>query len=213
MNYPVIIIGAGGHARVLIDTLRLLSIELLGITDMVPRQSGDAILGVPVIGNDDIVSAYAASAIRLVNGIGSVSVGHHRSEMFERFKNCGYTFADVIHPSATIASDVVLSEGVQIMAGTVLQTGCRIGRNCIINSGAIIEHDCQIGDHVHVAPGAVLSGGVEIGQNAHIGTGATVIQLMRVGLNSLVGAGAVVIRDVPEGAKVAGNPAKELDHE
>lgn len=194
----------------LIDALRLLSAELLGVTDTNLDKIGGFLLGVPVIGGDEEITKYSTETIRLVNGRGSVLVDLHRSELFEHFKSVGYQFANVIHPSAIIALDVVLSEGAQIMAGAVVQTGCRIGINAIINTCSVVDHDCHIGDHVHISPGATLSGGVRVGENAHIGTGATVIQGVQIGRNSLVAAGAVVIRAVPDGTKVAGVPAREI---
>ncbi len=211
MNCPVIILGAGGHSRVLIEALHLLRVVVLGSTDLNPEKNGRSILGVTVIGDDDVIAKHSPAEIFLVNGLGSVRVNHHRGDIFERFKNDGYQFSTVIHPSAVIASNVVWSEGVQIMAGAVLQAGCRIGANTIINTCAVVEHDCQIGNHTHVASGAVISGGVHIGEYVHIGAGATVIQEVRIGANSLVGAGAVVIRDVPENTAVAGVPAKEIN--
>jgi sugar O-acyltransferase (sialic acid O-acetyltransferase NeuD family) len=210
LNHPLIILGAGGHAKVLIDALRLRDGDLLGVTDADAGKKGGRLMGVPVFGGDEEVAKYPAETVRLVNGLGSVRVGHHRRDLFERFKSRGYLFARVIHPSAVLAADAVLSEGVQIMAGAVVQAGCRIGSNAIINTRATVDHDCDIADHVHISPGATLCGGVAVGEGAHIGAGATVIQGVRIGRNSLVAAGAVVIRDVPEGATVAGVPAKEI---
>lgn len=210
MNYPVIVLGAGGHAIVLINALQLLSVELLGVTDADIGKRGQLLLGVPVTGDDETVMKYPVEAIHLVNGVGSVRVNSRRRQLFERFKNRGYQFVSVVHPSAIIAPDVVCAEGVQIMAGAVIQPGCRIGINAVINTGCVVDHDCHIGDHTHISPGATLSGGVRVGENAHVGTGATVIQGIQIGRDSLVAAGAVVIRDVPDGATVAGVPAKEF---
>lgn len=209
MNCPVIILGAGGHAKVLMDALRLHSIELLGITDVDPSRKGQMLFGVPVLGGDEEIMKYPVETIQLVNGIGSVRVNPLRRQLFEHFKSKCYRFASVIHPSAIVASEVVLSEGGQVMAGSVIQVGCHIGINTIINTGSVVDHDCYIGNHTHISPGVTLSGGVRVGENSHIGTGATVIQGIQIGHNSLVAAGAVVIRDVPDGAKVAGVPAKE----
>lgn len=210
MNYPVIILGAGGHAKVLIDALRLRSVEVLGLTDADPGKKGQLLLGVSVIGSDEEIAKYPAETVRLVNGLGSVGVGPNRGRLFERFKSDGYQFANVIHPSAIIAPDVILSEGVQIMAGAIVQTGSRIGNNVIINTRAAVDHDCHVGDHAHISPGVTFSGGVLVGENTHVGTGATVIQNIRIGCNCLVAAGAVVVRDVPDGAKVVGVPAREI---
>lgn len=205
----MIILGAGGHAKVLIDALRLQSIELLGLADADIGKKGQLLLDVPVLGGDEEVMKHPVETIRLVNGIGSVRVNPLRRQLFEYFKNKGYRFVSIVHPAAIIAGDVVLSEGAQIMAGAIVQAGCHIGINAVINTGAVVDHDCSIGDHAHISPGVTLSGGVQVGENAHIGTGATVIQGIEIGRNCLVAAGAVVIRNVPDGATVAGVPAKE----
>ena len=204
----MIIFGAGGHAKVLIDVLHGQSASLLGITDPDPRKRGENILGVPVIGNDDVISNYHNDSIELINGIGMIANEKKRQQIFCIFKRKGYTFANVIHNSAIISPYVELSEGIQIMAGAVIQPGSEIGTNSIINSRASIDHDVIIGDHVHVAPGVTVSGGVQIGDGTLIGTGATIIQGIKIGVCSIVAAGAVVIRDVPDGATVMGVPAK-----
>lgn len=193
----------------LIDALRLQSVELLGIADADPDKKGQLLLGVPIVGGDEEIMKYPVEKIQLVNGIGSVRVNPLRRNLFNHFKSAGYRFASIVHPSAIIAGDVVLSEGAQIMAGAVIQAGCHVGFNTVINTSSVVDHDCYIGDHVHIAPGATLSGGVMVGENTHVGTGATVIQGMRIGRNSLIAAGAVVIRDVKDGTKVMGVPAKE----
>jgi sugar O-acyltransferase (sialic acid O-acetyltransferase NeuD family) len=210
VSLPVIVLAAGGHAKVLIDALKLMQAQVLGIVDADPAKSGQLILGVPVLGGDDEVGKHRTDMICLVNGLGSVRGTASRLALFERFHNNGYRFASVIHPSAILSSEVAMCEGVQIMAGAVVQNGCSLGANAIINTRVALDHDCRIGDHVHVAPGATLSGGVEVGNGSHIGTGATIIQGIRIGSNCLVGAGAVVIRDVPDGATVLGVPAKEI---
>jgi sugar O-acyltransferase (sialic acid O-acetyltransferase NeuD family) len=210
ITLPVLLIGAGGHARVLIDALRLQSIEIMGIVDADANKKGQELMGVSVIGGDEEVMKYSPQQVRLVNGIGSVRVSLLRRRIFENFKNKGYQFEKVIHPSAVIASDVELSEGVQIMAGAIIQTGCKIGANTIINTRSSVDHDCQIGCHTHIAPRAVLSGGIVVGENTHIGTGAVIVQGVEIGTNSLVAAGAVVVRNVPNDITVAGMPAREL---
>lgn len=205
----MIILGAGGHARVLVDALKLMSVDILGIVEADPGKKGQVLFGVPVLGGDAEVWNYPAKKIRMVNGVGSVRVNLLRRQLFERFKSKGYQFASIFHPSAIIPKDAVFYEGVQIMAGAVIQAGSHIGMNTVINSGSIVDHDCHIGDHVHISPGVTLSGGVRVGENTHIGTGATVIQGIEIGCNCLVAAGAVVIHDVSQGSTVAGVPAKE----
>jgi sugar O-acyltransferase (sialic acid O-acetyltransferase NeuD family) len=207
---PVIILGAGGHAKVLIDALRLQSIEILGIVEADSTSKGHVLMGVPIVGNDDDVMNFSSNHIRLVNGIGSTRVGSIRRYIFESFKDKGYQFQNVIHPSAIIAGDVELSEGVQVMAGAVIQTGCKVGANSIINTRASVDHDCLIGKHVHIAPGATLSGGVIVGGDSHVGSCAVIIQGLQVGSRCLVAAGAVVIRHVPDEMSIAGVPARKI---
>ncbi|GMB01705.1 acetyltransferase [Pelosinus sp. IPA-1] len=210
MKRPVIIVGAGGHAKVVIDMLRGSSVEIIGATDSNPEKMNTYVLGIPVIGTDEVILHYKPEQIFLVNGMGSVGLPAIRREIFDYFKTLDYSFATVIHPSAIVASEVIFGEGVHIMAGAVIQPGCHIGSNSIINTAVSVDHDCRIGSHVHLAPGVTLSGGVEIGDGVHIGTGAIMIQGIKIGGNSVVGAGAVVIKNVAEDTKVIGVPAREV---
>ena len=181
MNLPVIILGAGGHAKVVIDTLLLTSVKIEGIVDPDRKKHGTNILGIPVIGSDDVVLQRGPNAVTLVNGVGSIKQPILRKQLFDTYTAKGFTFAAVKHPSAVIARDVLLAEGVQVMAGAVIQPGSVIGKNVIINTRASVDHDCTIADHVHLAPGVVLSGGVVVEESVHIGTGATVLQGLRIG--------------------------------
>ncbi|MHB1126568.1 MAG: acetyltransferase [Bacillota bacterium] len=210
MNLPVIILGAGGHAKVLIDALRKQSIPILGITEKHKKAQNEHIKDIEILGDDEVIFKYSPKNIRLVNGLGSVKTTLNRQLIFEYFKRKGYVFTSVIHPNSIIASDVLLLEGVQIMAGAIIQSGAKIGMNTILNTRASIDHDCIIGDHVHLAPGVVLSGGVTVGYGTHIGVGATVIQGITIGTNALISAGSLVIKDVMDESKVMGVPAKEV---
>jgi UDP-perosamine 4-acetyltransferase len=204
----VILIGGGGHGRVLLDALLALGADVLGIADPALPTDVPGPRGLPVLGGDDAALAQAADAVMLVNGVGSTRSTAARTALYERFVAAGYRFATVVHPAAVIAGDVALGDGAQVMAGAVLQTGARLGANCIVNTRASVDHDCDIGAGAHIAPGVTLSGGVRIGPGSHIGTGAVVIQQVRIGAGALIGAGAVVLADVPDGGRVdaAGAP-------
>jgi sugar O-acyltransferase (sialic acid O-acetyltransferase NeuD family) len=204
----VLVLGAGGHARVIVDTLKLINAQILGITEANPQMIGTTILGVEIIGGDEVVDGYSPSEISLVNGIGSIKRPELRMAVFKRFSNKGYTFRSVIHPSAIIAENVKIGSGVQIMAGCVLQTGVIIGDDVIINTKTSVDHDCVISGHSHIAPGCTLSGEVNVGSGVHVGSGTTIIQKVNVGSGALIGAGSVVLSDVSEGKTVFGVPAK-----
>lgn len=208
MTTPVLVLGAGGHAKVLVEALLAGAAVVAGIVDADPKLNGMQLLGVPVLGGDELIETFPPSEILLVNGIGSVGLPVRRRELFELFKNRGYRFATVVHPSAIIASDVELEEGAQIMAGAVIQPGSRIGSNAVINTRVSVDHDCSIGAHTHIAPGVTLSGAVTVGASSHVGTGATVIQGVTIGSHSVIGAGTLVLKDVPSSVTVVGVPAR-----
>ncbi len=199
MDKPVVLIGGGGHAKVLLDALHLCHVTVLGIAD-IELPKGSSIGGVPVIGNDaDLVNLYKADQVKLVNAIGTVRVTEGRKKIYEHFKRLGFSFASVIHPASVVARDVTLGEGVQIMAGAVIQPGTVIGDNSIINTHASVDHDCKIEAHVHIAPGSVLCGGVQIGERSHVGTGAVIIQNCVIEPGTLVRAGKVYTGSVIPG--------------
>jgi sugar O-acyltransferase (sialic acid O-acetyltransferase NeuD family) len=206
----LVVIGAGGHARVVVEALRSHHTEIIGFVTNDPQDSTGVMRELPCIGTDGDLLAAGPQGTDLVNGIGSTGKSEVRRKLFDRFRKGGFRFATVVHPAATVASDVVLGEGAQVMAGAVLQPGVVIGANAIVNTGALVDHDVRIGEHAHIAPGACLAGGVTIGTAAHVGAGSTVIQNVRVGDGALIAAGAAVTSDVPAATMVAGVPARTL---
>ena len=207
MPKPWIVLGGGGHATVVIDTLLAADHQITGFTS--PEADAASVLGVERVGDDDALDDYDPEEVALANGLGTVRTSHRRQELFLRFTARGYSFPPVVHASAIVAASVRMGSGAQVLAGAVVQPGCRIHENAIINTRASVDHDCSIGAHAHVAPGVTLSGGVTVGEGAHVGTGASVIQGVKIGAGSVVGAGAAVVRDVPAGSTVVGVPAKE----
>ena len=207
VSKPIIIIGNGGHAKVVYEVLQLMGRKVLGFTAPEPSVSP---FSLPYLGDDNAVLKYNVDEIELALGVGSIGVLNTRESLFNSFKKLGYTYVTLIHPTAIISPTVKLGEGVQIMAGVIIQSMSQIADNTIINTGSIIEHDCIIAEHVHVAPGCKIAGQVHIESHCHIGIGSTIIQGITIGSSSLIGAGAVVIRPVDYYKKIVGVPGREV---
>ncbi len=204
-NIPIVVIGAGGHAKVIIDTLKSSSSNILGFTNFSDEIKD--IFGIPYLGDDHFIEKQNPNEILLALGVGSVKSTVLRKQIYEKWKNKGYYFTQVIHPSVTLSNEIEINEGSQILMGVVVQVGVKIMENCILNTSCSIDHDCIIKAHSHIAPRAVLSGNVKIGENAHVGIGATIIQGIEIGDYSTIGAGAVVIKNVPNNNLAIGVPA------
>lgn len=206
---PLVMLGAGGHAKVLLALAAAAGREVQGLCDPVLAQQGLANWrGVPVLGDDTYLDRLDPHGVELVLGMGQLVGQGLRSRLYRGLQARGFGFAVLVHPAAWIAPDVRLGEGVQIMAGAVVQPDCCIGENTIINTRTSIDHDCRIGSHVHVAPAATLCGGVVVGDNAFVGSGATLIQGLRVGEGAVVGAGVTLVRDLPPFHRALGAPAR-----
>lgn len=207
----VVLIGAGGNARVVLDVLRNAGeCEVVGLLD--PGRIGETIDGVPVLGGDELLNVLPGRGIRhAIVGVGAVGDNRLRMVLFERVCTAGFEPINAIHPRAVLSNTVRVGSGVAIMAGVVVNAGSRIGDNVVLNTGAIIEHDCAIESHAQVAPGAVLCGGVRVGIAAYVGAGATVRQGISIGEYAIVAAGAVVVRNVAGHTSVFGVPAREKD--
>jgi len=205
MQKPILIMGAGGHAKVLIDALKKLDRTILGILD--PSPSMSTVLEIPVLGGNEELERYPPDQVDLINGLGSIKTVSSREQLFNKFKEQGYKFSSVIHPNAILSESCCLGEGVQILAGAIIQVGVELGKNVIVNTGSLVDHDCHIGEHCHIAPGVALSGNVKVGDKTHIGMCAAIIQGIEIGKECLIGAGSVVIRSIPDSAVAYGNPA------
>lgn len=199
MSKPIIVLGAGGHAGVLVETLRRegATIKAIVAPNLGNRKEFDGIFH---IFSDEEVLNYSPDGVYLVNAIGSLPGPHNlRVKLYTTFTDAGYIFTKVVAASAVISQDAALAEDIQILPGAIVNN-CYIGANTIVNSGAIIEHDVKIGSNCHIAPGAIVCGEASIGSGVHIGAGATVIQGVSIGDFAVIGAGSVVTENIPSRA-------------
>lgn len=210
MTKRILIFGAGGHAKVLLDLIALVpEWEAVGVLDDDPEKAETEVLGVPVVG----VIADAAGVRRELGAEGAAfGIGDNRirAKWFSLAETAGLSPATLVHPSAVVSPSAVLSPGAAVLAGAVVNAGSVIVHNACLNTGASIDHDCKIGRHAHILPGATLTGAVEVGAYAVVGAGAVVNPSVKIGRNAYVGAGSVVLSDVGDNEVVVGNPAKHL---
>lgn len=198
---PWILLGAGGHAKVVLALAHALGMRVIGICDPGLASAGETSWrGIPVLGDDRALARHDPRDVALLNGIGQVPGGAARRRAHEQLSTDGFEFPALVHPGALVDGTATLSEGVQVMAGAIVQADVSIGKGTIVNTGARVDHDCRIGRHVHIAPGAVLCGGVVVGYNAFLGAGCIVLPQVDIGPRALVAAGAVLARALDEGA-------------
>jgi UDP-perosamine 4-acetyltransferase len=211
VRVTVLGLGAGGHAKVVLEILAATDAQVVGLLDARDDLWGSLVLGVPVLGGDDLLPTQYESGVRhTFIGLGGAGDTDPRRRLYERALDHGFQVVDAVHPQATVSASASVGRGVTIMAGAIVNADAALGENVIVNTGAIVEHDCWIGSHVHVASGARLAGSVNVDEGAHIGLGASVNPGIRIGRGAIVGSGAVVVRDVADGDVVVGVPARVL---
>jgi sugar O-acyltransferase (sialic acid O-acetyltransferase NeuD family) len=207
---PIVGLGAGTHAKSVLEAIRSSRLyEVTAIVDDDQSKAGGEIFGTRIASADELPELRELVAHAFV-GVGGIGDSAPRRAAFERLLTAGFELPPILHASATVSPWATLGRGVQALAGSIVNAGAEIGDDTIVNTGAIVEHDCSIGAHVHLAPGVRLAGLASVGEGAHVGIGAVVIEGVRIGAGALVGAGAVVLGDVPDGARVAGVPARPL---
>lgn len=203
----LVIVGAGGHGKVVADTAREMNEwgRIVFVDQRYPRLSECGTWKVIACNACDLDKSY--SGADFVVAIGDNSL---RLKLFEEALSLGFNPVNIIHPFSYVSSDLVFGLGVVVFAGAVINVGAKIGKGVIVNTGATVDHDCTLGDGVHVSPGANLSGGVYVGQRSWLGVGCSIKQLISIGDDVVVGAGATVVSDVADKTRVVGTPAKEL---
>lgn len=190
----VYLYGASGHAKVVLDIVRLAYYDVPCLIDDNPNDN--ELAGLPVVHSAEGLSPVI------------VTVGNcqKRREIVNKLGNREYL--TVIHPKAVVAKSVMLGNGTVVMAGALLNPYAMVGNHCIINTSASIDHDCVINDFVHIAPHCTLCGEVVVGEGTWVGAGTTIIQGIHIGRNCFIGAGSVVVKDIPDNSLCYGNPAK-----
>lgn len=198
------IIGAGGHARVVLDVALRIGMPIAGFLDREATLHGTLLSGHPILGGDERIDDFGSNLVLLANGVGVRPARGDpgtrlRARIHDSFVARGYRFPALVDPFAIIAGEVTVGVGSQVMAGAVVQPRCVLGVDLVINTRATIDHDCRIGDHAFIAPGAVLCGDVDVGAYAFVGAGAILLPGATVGAGAVVQAGAVLDRSVPDG--------------
>jgi len=205
----MVIIGAGGHGRVVLDIVRAaMQFEPIGFLDANPSLQGCCMDGLEVLG--DIAQLETLKIQGVKYAIVAIGDNRTRRNYAKNVEEFGLQLACAIHPSANIAQNAVIGDNVVIAAGALVCAHCKIGNSVILNTGCIVDHESIIAQSAHVCPGAKLAGRVIVDSGAFIGIGATIIQNVRIGTDAIVGAGTVVIKDVPPAVTVVGVPARIL---
>lgn len=203
MHINVAILGSGGHAKVVIDTLLAANQQAcISVYDDNPCLVGESLL------QKFIVSCAPADSF--IQQYYHIAIGHNKTRALiaGRYAGRDKLFMSIIHPDSSVSSFAVLADGVLVAANAVVAAGSNVAQGSIINHGAVVDHECEIGEFSHVAPNVTLGGGVVIGARSIVGAGAVVLPGIKLGCDVTVGAGAVVTRDINDGQVVKGIPAR-----
>lgn len=198
----LVVVGAGGHAKVVIATARAAGWQVQAVLDDSIRTHGSEILGVEVAGDTGMLSTVEADAA-------VIAIGDNRTRNRIAHRLDG-NWVSIVHPAALVHETVAIGAGTVVFAGVVIQPETVIGDHAIVNTSASIDHDCRIGSFAHIAPGSNLAGNVTVGEGAFLGIGSRSTPGTTIGAWATVGAGGVVISQIPENVTAVGVPAKPL---
>lgn len=205
----IVIIGASGHAKVIIDIVeKEKHFAIVGLLDM-SRKPGDTLLGYPILGPEESLPEFQA-VFGITGGIVAIGDNWIRNKVVEKMRKIqpNFQFVSAIHPSASIGKNVEMGAGTVVMAGAVINPDSKIGRFCILNTRCSLDHDGKMGNFSSLAPGVITGGNVHIGAFSAVSLGANIIHGIKIGAHSVVGAGATVLEDIPDHAVAYGVPAK-----
>lgn len=214
MPKDLIILGSGGHCKVIIDIIEQINSKnkkynLVGLIDNAEQTGVSSLLNYPILGKDDHLPRIKDHfpQIKAVIGIGDIGVRHKLAKLLDY-----YSIESVIleHPSFQKAINTAIGVGTVIMANTAINTDSNIGKHCIINTGATIDHDNIIGNFCNISPGCHLGGSVRIGHSTMLGIGVSVLPGSQIGSNTIIGAGSTVINDIPDNVTAVGSPARVI---
>lgn len=197
----IVVVGAGGHGKVVADALVASGRRVTGFLDDA-KPLGTLVLGLPVLGATDWLRGRSAMAAL---GVGDNAARERAATMC---RTLGVQLVTVVHPRAVVATSARVDDGAVILALAVVNPDAVIGEGAIVNTAAVIEHDCFVAPFSHVSPNASVAGGCHVGRRAHLGVGAAMLPLTRVGDDTIVGGGALVARDLPAGIVASGVPAR-----
>ncbi|HRO49506.1 MAG TPA: acetyltransferase [Hyphomicrobium sp.] len=205
MTRGLLVLGCGGHGRVVADAATECGYTHYAFLDDAPQASGKSMLPGLVLGPMAMMEQLVREWGEAIVAVGNCSA---RLTLFERLRSLGFETPSIVHPSAVISRNADIGSGVFVAAAAVVSVGAKIGEATIVNTGARVDHDCEIGRGCHIAPGATLSGGVRVGERTWLGTGCAVRQGVTIGADVLVGVGAAVVTDLESGKTYVGVPAR-----
>lgn len=206
MKPKLILVGAGGHCRSVIDVIEVEGIfDIAGIVD-VPEKVGTKVFEYTVVGNDEDLPRLVKEFRFFCITVGHVITPVKRKKLFNSLQKMGGQFPVIRSPHAYISQTAQIGDGTVVMHRAVLNVNARVGSNCILNTASVVEHDSIVGDHCHIGPLAAINGGCKIESDCLIGSSAVILPGKTVGRNSIVAAGSVVLQDMKENVVLAGNP-------
>lgn len=215
-NEKLLLIGDGGHCKVIIDTLLdTYNYEKIGIisreNEPLRENLRTKVLNIPIIGTDrELEELFAGGYKHAFIAVGSIGDTSIRRRLHQIIDRIGFSVPNIIDKSSIVGAYTTLGRGVYIGKRTIVNTNSQIGDFAILNTASVVEHDCMIGDFVHVATGAVLCGNVSIGDGTHIGAGSVVKQGICIGRNTMIGMGGVVINNICDSVTAYGVPCREV---